>query len=47
MSLGSMVAPFALTRLVSEALEAVAADLEVAVVVNSYAPSIEAVADEP
>jgi len=29
-----MVAPFALTRLVSEALEAVAADLEVAVVVE-------------
>jgi hypothetical protein len=46
MSLGSMVAPFVLTKLASVALEVAAADLEVAVVVGFYAPSIEAVADE-
>jgi len=46
MSLGSMVAPFALTRQASAALEAAVADLEADVVVSSYRPSIEVVADE-
>jgi hypothetical protein len=44
MSLGSMVAPFALTRQASVALEEVVAALEVAEVVGSYKPNIEVVA---
>jgi hypothetical protein len=45
MSLDSMVAPFALTRQASVAQEAVV-DLEAAVAVGSYRPSIELVADD-
>ena len=46
MWLGSMVAPFVLTRLVSVAPEAVVVDLEVVVVVGSYRPHVEIVADD-
>jgi hypothetical protein len=41
-----MAAPFALTRQASVAQEAVVVDLEAAVVVGSYRPSIELVADD-
>jgi hypothetical protein len=42
-----MVAPFALTRQASVALEAVVVDLEVAAVVGSYISEIELVTDYP
>lgn len=46
MWLGSTVVPFALTRPASVAPEAVVVDLEVAVVVGSYRPHIDVVADD-